>query len=64
MNGTVAAFDESVGLGEIDTADGRRLPFHCIAIADGSRTISVGATVEFELVPKLGRWEAADIRPA
>ena len=64
MNGTVAAFDDASGLGEIDAADGRRLPFHCIAVADGSRTIAVGTAVEFDLVPKLGRWEAADIRPA
>jgi cold shock CspA family protein len=63
MNGTVAAFDDSSGLGEIEAVDGRRIPFHCVAIADGSRTIVAGTAVEFELMPKLGRWEAAAIRP-
>ena len=33
-------------------------PFHCIAIADGSRTIAVGTAVKFDLLPKLGRYEA------
>ena len=63
MRGSVAAFDEAVGLGEVETEDGRRIAFHCIAIADGSRTIAVGTPVEFELLPKLGRWEATSIRP-
>ena len=64
MQGTVAAFDDASGLGELDAADGRRIPFHCVAIADGTRTIDVGTAVEFELLPKLGRWEATAIRPA
>jgi cold shock CspA family protein len=63
MNGNVAAFDDGSGLGEIESADGRRIPFHCVAIADGTRTIAVGTAVVFDLVPKLGRWEAAAIRP-
>ena len=63
MKGTVAAFDDAVGLGEIDGEDGRRVPFHCVEIADGSRTILAGTAVEFALLPKLGRYEAADIRP-
>ncbi len=38
--------------------------FHCTAIADGSRTIEIGARVRFAVVPgRLGRWEAADLRP-
>lgn len=60
--GTVAAFDEASGLGTI-AADDVEIPFHCISIADGSRTIDVGASVEFELLAKLGRYEAAEIRP-
>ena len=63
MTGVVTAFDEAVGLGEIASEDGRRFAFHCVAIADGSRTIEVGTAVEFELIPKLGRYEATDIRP-
>jgi cold shock CspA family protein len=61
--GTIAAFDDAAGLGEIDAGDGGRIPFHCIAIADGSRTIAVGTAVEFELLPKFGRYEATAIRP-
>lgn len=65
MTGTVAEFDEDRGLGTVEGEDGHRLDFHCVAIADGSRTIDVGATVTYEVVPgRLGRWEAASIRPA
>jgi cold shock CspA family protein len=62
--GTVVAFDAQVGLGEVEADDGSRLPFHCIVIADGSRSIEVGARVSFDLLAKLGRWEASSIRPA
>lgn len=61
--GTVSAFDREVGLGEIADGDGRRIGFHCIEIADGSRDIAVGAVVTFSLLAKLGAYEAADIRP-
>ncbi|HZQ29288.1 MAG TPA: hypothetical protein VFA94_16450 [Acidimicrobiales bacterium] len=65
MTGTVARFDEQVGLGEVEGGDGRRYPFHCTQIADGTRTIPVGAAVTFEVVPgPLGRWEAARLTPA
>jgi len=58
--GTVVEFDRDVGLGVIE-AGGRRYPFHCIEIADGSRDIAVGTEVSFELLCKLGRYEAAAI---
>ena len=62
--GQVSAFDEHRGLGVITTKDGTDYPFHCTAIADGSRTIAVGAAVDFEVRPgRLGRWEAAKIEP-
>lgn len=64
MRGTVTSFDEHVGLGVITAADGEAVPFHCIAIADGTRSIVIGAEVVFESIAKLGRFEAADIRPA
>ena len=55
------AFDERSGLGEIET-DGERYPFHCTAIADGTRSIDVGAEVEFAVAPGAGgRWQAAEI---
>ena len=60
--GTVTAFDVSVGLGTIRDADGVERRFHCIEIADGSRTIAVGAEVSFDVLAKFGRWEAANVR--
>ncbi len=61
MLGSVTDFDERVGLGVVTTDDDVDYPFHCTQIADGSRTISVGATVTFELAPRLGRWEAVEV---
>jgi cold shock CspA family protein len=63
-HGRVAAFDEHRGRGEIES-DREHYPFHCTAIADGTRTIAVGTAVEFEVVPgPLGQWEAAAIERA
>jgi cold shock CspA family protein len=59
--GVVTAFDADAGLGVVTDSGGTEYPFHCIEIADGSRTIVVGAEVIFDLRPKLGRWEAAAI---
>jgi len=65
MRGTVIAFNEHRGIGEIRAEDGASYSFHCTAIADGTRTIAVGAVVEFAVVPgHLGRWEGAAIEPA
>jgi cold shock CspA family protein len=62
VNGTVSAFDEHRGLGEITGADGVVYPFHCTVIADGTRTIALDTLVEFEVRPGLlGRWEAVAI---
>jgi len=63
VRGTVVEFDEERGTGELETAEGRRLFFHCTAIADGSRTVEPGRQVTFVVVPgHLGRWEAAEVR--
>lgn len=63
MHGVVTDFDDPRGLGTIE-ADGATYPFHCTAIADGSRTIEVGTPVAFEVRAGLmGRWEAAHIEP-
>jgi cold shock CspA family protein len=60
--GTVRTFDERRGLGEIEADDRAKFPFHCTAIADGSRRIAPGTHVEFDVVAGLpGRWEAAAI---
>jgi cold shock CspA family protein len=62
--GTVTAFDEHVGLGRIRGDGGEVVGFHCVAIADGSRTIPVGTAVAYDLAAGLhGRWEAVGIRP-
>lgn len=63
--GTVVTFDEHRGLGEVESADGIRYPFHCTRIADGTRTVEVGAAVTFDVIPGLvGRWEASAITPS
>lgn len=61
--GRVAEYDDHKGYGHLEVEGGGRLFFHCTAIADGSRTIAVGAEVEFEPVtdPR-GQPEAADVR--
>lgn len=60
--GRVTGFHPDRGLGTLRAEDGAELPFHCTAIADGSRTIQVGTTVVFETEPGLGgRWWATSI---
>jgi cold shock CspA family protein len=76
--GTVTAFDDAAGFGAIrfdGPSDREELPdeppadgqpreyfFHCTAIADGTRTIDVGASVRFAVVAgRLGRWEASGV---
>ena len=60
--GVVEEFDERRGLGTIVADDGDVLPFHCTALADGSRTVEAGRRVQFSVVPGLsGRWEATRI---
>lgn len=63
--GRVSEFDAARGWGAIEADDGTRFEFHCTQIADGTRTIPVGASVRFRVRPgQLGRWEAAAITPA
>jgi hypothetical protein len=69
--GKVVAFDEQVGLGEVEEASAAgchsgplRYGFHCTQIADGSRRVDVGTEVSFQVVAaRGGRWEAGDLRP-
>jgi cold shock CspA family protein len=62
VTGTVTAFDEHRGLGEITGSDGAVYPFHCTMITDGTRTIAIDVPVEFDVVAGLlGRWEAAAV---
>jgi cold shock CspA family protein len=63
LAGRVVEFDERRGVGAVESAAGRHYAFHCTAIADGTRVISVNARVEFTLVPgPVGSFEAGAIR--
>jgi cold shock CspA family protein len=61
--GSVIAFDDGRGLGEVADEAGTTYPFHCVEIADGTRTIAVGTTVRFDVTARLGRYEAARVTP-
>jgi cold shock CspA family protein len=62
--GRVVAFDTDRGRGEIEADDGTRLAFHCTQVADGSRTVPVGAPVRYVVLPgSLGAWEASEVAP-
>jgi CspA family cold shock protein len=63
-SGRVIDFDEHIGLGHVAAAEGTEYMFHCVEIADGSRTIAIGTEVQFDLLRKFGRDEAAQLRPA
>lgn len=63
LRGTVLEFDGQVGLGRIEDVEGRRWPFHCVSIADGSRMIDVGTRVVFDVGFCTLRREAVVIRP-
>jgi cold shock CspA family protein len=60
--GRVVDFDEHVGLGHVADDSGAELLFHCVEIADGSRTIPVGQHVEFDVLRKFGKDEATNLR--
>ncbi len=63
--GTVVEFDPARGLGTIAADDGRRYPFHCTEIADGTRTIALGTAVTFAVIAGgAGRLEAGAITQA
>ncbi|HVA03337.1 MAG TPA: hypothetical protein VMU64_06255 [Acidimicrobiales bacterium] len=52
-------FDEPRGLGVVRDDDGRNYPFHCAAIADGTRRIEPGTPVVFSVAAAhRGRHEA------
>jgi CspA family cold shock protein len=60
----VTEFDEVRGLGIIHDDSGASYQFHCVEIADGSRTIAVGTRVVAEArVGHLGRDEAGAVQP-
>jgi cold shock CspA family protein len=60
--GTVESFDAQRGDGWIVSENAARYYFHCVAIANGSRTIPVGAKVTgTPRVGLLGRDEAVNV---
>ena len=61
--GEVRSFDAPRGTGVVVDEAGTEYPFHCTAIADGTREIAPGTRVKFEISPGLGRWEAAALEP-
>ncbi|MGH9129758.1 MAG: hypothetical protein ACRDY2_12575 [Acidimicrobiales bacterium] len=52
--GRVAGFDFERGLGTVVDASGAPTPFHCTAVADGTRSIEVGTEVFYEIEPGPG----------
>jgi cold shock CspA family protein len=62
--GRVEAFDGRRGTGVVIDDAGEQYPFHCTAVADGTRDIAPGTRVRFVVSPGLGRWEATAIEPA
>ena len=65
LTGVVVSFDDAAGLGVVRGEDGSELPFHCTAIADGTRSIQEQARVHYSVVPgRAGRFEANDLHPA
>jgi cold shock CspA family protein len=62
--GRISTFDDHRGRGEVEARGGLRFPFHCTAIADGTRTIATDTPVRFRLViGPLGALEATAIAP-
>jgi cold shock CspA family protein len=59
----VSAFDAGRGAGSVVTDDGRELSFHATRVADGSRSVDVGARVVIEIGPGVapGSWEATTV---
>ncbi len=63
-SGVVEAFADAEGAGSVrDLADGALAlwPFHCTRLADGSRTIAVGALVRFRVEPGPNGLEAVAV---
>ena len=61
--GVIESFDERRGDGHLRSDDGGDFYFHCVAIADGSRSISPGVRADGRrAVGHLGRDEAVSVR--
>ncbi len=61
VTGQVVEVDGEKGLGTVRGDDGVDYLFHVVELTDGSRAIDVGQRVRFQVLPKLGRFEAGRI---
>ncbi len=62
VHGTITEFDGERGLGELRTDEGVAFGFHCVSIADGSRSIEVGARARgLRHVGLLGQDDLVDV---
>jgi cold shock CspA family protein len=57
--GVVSTFDEPRGLGSVRADDGSTYPFHCTALADGTRDVAPGRRVVFCVVAGHGGRDEA-----
>jgi cold shock CspA family protein len=63
IRGVVETFDGHRGDGYVRSDAGEVLYFHCVVIADGSRSIGVGVAVQGRRSPgRLGRDEIIEVR--
>jgi cold shock CspA family protein len=63
ITGVIESFDERRGDGLLRNGDGVGFYFHCVAIADGSRSISPGVGAEGRrVVGRLGHDEVVSVR--
>jgi hypothetical protein len=61
LTGVVTQFDAFIGLGEVTDTQNQVWPFHCVSLADGTRTIEVGTAVTFQRAYNVARIEAVAI---
>ena len=63
LHGVIDRFDERRGDGWFRSSDDRLYYFHCVAIADGSRTIEAGTPATARrCVGHLGHDEVVDVQ--
>lgn len=63
LRGTIELFNEQRGDGIFRSDEGEMLYFHCVNIADGTRSINPGARAEGRRrVGLLGRDELTEVR--
>ena len=61
----VDEFDPKMGWGSVSVlGTGEVLGFHCLDIADGSRSIDAGQRVRCRRVGRLGHWQATELTPS